>query len=530
MSSDINVQTFSGKVNINNNLLVGTSHLFVDTVNNKVGITTASPDAGLHVNSNAYVNTDFRVGTSIVMNDTDGQITAGSFVGNGSGLSNVNSDSGLWTGAGTGNVYLSTSTHNVGIGTSEPPTKLTVFGSSGGAPPTTGGEGTSNGIFRIRDDYNVALDFGTLGVSPWSSWIQAQDATWMNTTYSLSLNPNGGNVGIGTSIPSSRLTINQEPYHDGGFDFSDIPLQVNYNTVATSSSTLNDPKTVMLLTREGTGSQAYAAGAGFQLSRWEDNGVNSRSRLDIALKDDSFDLTNVMTLRSNGNVGIGTTSPGVKLDVNGGISFSFDNALISGSPTDNFAYDGSTMPHYGLMWRGHTQYTGAKLMQLSGYNGFKFFTKGAERVFIAPTGELQKLSNPGCRVSFGPAGYLRFTLPQHSTNVIKYNYELHDTGNDYDTSTGLFTCPVDGKYLCIHMMTTRSTYSRVAISETKIFKNGGEVSRQFQDITQDSSCSTVVLSCSAGDTLNAGIYNASASNEYNGYNEYGSQFIVEFLG
>src|SRR6056300_879634 len=108
--SDINVQTFSGKVNINNNLLVGSSHLYVDTQNNKVGINTNTPDANLHVTGNAYVNTDFIVGSGIVMNDTDGRITAGSFVGDGSGLSNVNSDSGLWTGAGTGNVYLATTT------------------------------------------------------------------------------------------------------------------------------------------------------------------------------------------------------------------------------------------------------------------------------------------------------------------------------------------------------------------------------------------------------------------------------------
>jgi hypothetical protein len=89
MSSDINVQTFSGKVNITSNLLVGDSHLFVDTINNRVGLVTNTPAAGLHVNSNAYVHTNFRVGSGIVMNETSGLITAGSFVGDGSGLDHI---------------------------------------------------------------------------------------------------------------------------------------------------------------------------------------------------------------------------------------------------------------------------------------------------------------------------------------------------------------------------------------------------------------------------------------------------------
>ena len=58
MSSDINVQTFSGKVNISNNLLVGSSHLFVDTQNNQVGLNTDDPQANLHVNGNTYVHSD----------------------------------------------------------------------------------------------------------------------------------------------------------------------------------------------------------------------------------------------------------------------------------------------------------------------------------------------------------------------------------------------------------------------------------------------------------------------------------------
>ena len=286
MSSDINVQTFSGKVNINNNLLVGSSHFFVDTVNNKVGITTSAPQASLDVNGDVNVGTNLTLG--------------GILTGDGSGLTNVNSDSGLWAGAGTGSVYLSTSTDKVGIGTTSPQYKLDVgngggdvmlrvmdqnassgkliFGRSGnteirshaiesynssgsqnnymkflvhdgtgtspyetrtevmtllgngnvgigttspvaksniqgtskGAPPSSGGEGTSNGIFRLRDNFNVALDIGTLGASPWTTWLQVADTTSMGTYYPLALQPNGGNVGIGTTSPSTRLHVNHD--------------------------------------------------------------------------------------------------------------------------------------------------------------------------------------------------------------------------------------------------------------------------------------------------------------------------------
>ena len=65
--SDINIQTFSGKVQVNNNLKVGQGHLFVDTANNKVGLNTANPLANLHVNGNTYVHSDLRVGSGIVM-------------------------------------------------------------------------------------------------------------------------------------------------------------------------------------------------------------------------------------------------------------------------------------------------------------------------------------------------------------------------------------------------------------------------------------------------------------------------------
>ena len=67
--SDINVQTFSGKVSVANDLKVGSSHLMVDTQNNQVGLNISNPEANLHVNGNVYINKDLGVGSQILLNE-----------------------------------------------------------------------------------------------------------------------------------------------------------------------------------------------------------------------------------------------------------------------------------------------------------------------------------------------------------------------------------------------------------------------------------------------------------------------------
>src|SRR6056300_438839 len=185
----------------------------------------------------------------------------------------------------------------------------------------------------------------TVFYSSTDDYIRKTNATGMRASLNVPTRTGGnasgtwgisisGNATTATSVSGGTAVIGTNPAHDDSFDYSDIPLQAHYNSTVTSNTILNDPKSVMMLTREGTTSEAYGAGAAFQLSRWENNGTNSRSRLDIALTDGTFDLTSIMTMRSNGNVGIGVTSPAYKLDVSGtlqaGNSY-FDNVYIGGS-------------------------------------------------------------------------------------------------------------------------------------------------------------------------------------------------------
>jgi hypothetical protein len=133
-------------------------------------------------------------------------------------------------------------------------------------------------------------------------------------TNSLVVQDATGNVGIGTASPTATLQV--------GNPFAS---QIIGNTPIASiigSGSTTTPETILRLQRKGVTSQYFPAVVDFNILSFDVPGepnYGPGTQLNIALKaaggwTETADV-NVMTLRDNGNVGIGTTTPASKLDI-----------------------------------------------------------------------------------------------------------------------------------------------------------------------------------------------------------------------
>jgi hypothetical protein len=188
------------------NSLAEIRSLLLNPNGGNVGIGTSSPATALSfpIGTNKFVGqtatTTHQAGNagSIGFGISDGGDQSGVFVYNTHNGTFSSQDIRFLT--AEGGISLATermridSTGNVGIGTSSPISKLTAAGSSSapsGTAATGGIQSWNNGLTQMV----LTIDSN----SPFTSTIQAKHLSVDDAYYPISLNPLGGNVGIGTT-------------------------------------------------------------------------------------------------------------------------------------------------------------------------------------------------------------------------------------------------------------------------------------------------------------------------------------------
>ena len=188
--------------------------LSIDSISN-VGIGTASPGYKLDVRGNGRFTDTLTTDAPIVMGP--GSQIYGSAV---AGVSKPvfwprAADDATYLNIGSNGWYVRDDADNVvmrltsagrlGVGTSTPANHLQVQAPVS-AQVTTNAVAAGNAVAAIGAS-DAGLHFGTYNnTNGYGSWIQSM-RTWDNYSFNLVLNPNGGNVGIGTSLPGYPLSV-----------------------------------------------------------------------------------------------------------------------------------------------------------------------------------------------------------------------------------------------------------------------------------------------------------------------------------
>jgi hypothetical protein len=211
-------------------------------------------------------------------------------------------------------------TDSLGVGLS-PTQKLQVDGVVGN--PALNGTSQS-GIFRISNTTdNAVLDFG-IRAGGSGAWIQSTDETSLDAYYPLLLNPNGGNVGIGTITANHKLDLNIGT-------ISTNPTTFGYNVFGNATSNVGYCGYNLQLNNSTANATAYLRLARTSATAYLGLEIASQSRDGIRFLTHATAPVEVARITNEGNVGIGTTSPIERLHVSGNIHVQAESNSIGGN-------------------------------------------------------------------------------------------------------------------------------------------------------------------------------------------------------
>jgi hypothetical protein len=317
-----------------------------DSTGGKVGIGTSSPGSKLQINDNTPVLTirandggtsrkayiDFYTTFFNYPSDVGARRTSTIVTG---------FDSGVWgteflafnVGSGSANdaallpierVRIDGS-GNLGVGTSTIIGKLQVNSTSAPYYGPATSSATANGIFILGNTTaDVVNTFGVDATTTAYAWIQPRK-TGTATYYSLALNPNGGNVGIGTTSPNDKLHVSGSiTAGTNTSTFGTTILQGYYTagslTVLGTEQSSGGPVLGYAVTPSTSSTAAFLSSTTITIPRsaYTQDGGTHRWYIgasQTAAIGSSVSLSEVMRINSSGNIGIGTTVPTGRLNI-----------------------------------------------------------------------------------------------------------------------------------------------------------------------------------------------------------------------
>ena len=262
----------------------------------------------------------------------------------------------LFTGTSTlGNSAIAqSSSGNVGIGTTAPAATLHVAAPWVNYSPSLAYGSAASFLFNAA---GIDLAIGGAPTAPWSLWMQTRNS--QNAAQDLAINPLGGNVGIGTSSPAGQLhvvpALSTNPAtasqiilggNTGSLTNANFNLGSNQIIIQASSYTNafngHGADSVLvsggnITAAPGIGS-ADISGGGVSIAGGSATGVTGTSAFGgfvniqggLATASGAYNYVGPVVLQtSGGNVGIGTTNPQAKLEVNGSLRFTSDGSTQS---------------------------------------------------------------------------------------------------------------------------------------------------------------------------------------------------------
>ena len=363
------------KTLIDGDFQVGSAHFKVDTENNYVGFNNATPQNKI----------DVQIGTRTGTHST-GKPLYVTGVTSTSGAEFVSDDGTAGIGIGSSNIFATETNQNITIA----PDGTGAVGIKTATPNPSGetfdlwvqGDTKITGNVTVNEIYGDGSGLFNVAGTQWVS--SSEDIYFLNNTGS-----GEGKVGIGKTVPEYKLDI----------------LDSDKPTIRVKSTSTGDGDALLILDSSATGES--------DIDFNHDGVLNWRIRTgDASASGTTFQLNNandsdVLTIQQNGNVGIGTNSPNVPLEVNksaGGEMF-----RLATSTGTIYAGADANPPFFGTSSDDH----------------LRLVTNGTEKVRIESGGNVGiGTTNPGAPLDvFAPVASgtqrtaLKLTTPESTTGT-----------------------------------------------------------------------------------------------------------------